>query len=125
MERKIPPGWIILQEKMKKRIAKANEIKKRGGNKFEQLEARLMDEETGKLGEDMVIYALRTIKKKSEAESFLKGYCKHVRKNKPKYSGKGDAYVKDDIITALYMHFTVKETYDLWKGVVENYKKKN
>ncbi len=116
----IPAGWLGITELIKERLENENRIRNKGGNKFLQLEARLTDQASGKLMEDIVIYAIRTIKDKSEAEDFLNGYIENIKSHPAKYDLKQDAmdYAKNDIYLALNMHFASKQTHRLWNDVL-------
>ena len=114
-------------EDFKERKKNEGKIKYEGGDVFRQLEARLRDTETGKLNEDIVIYALRTIKpdESQRAKSFLRGYIENIRTNPEKYpvqaaNGPVD-YVIGDIMLALNLHFRSEKTHEFWNEVIEGY----
>ena len=120
--KKHSPGMLELMKKIKKRVDNAEEVKKNGGNKYEQLEARLLDEDTGELTMDIVIYGIQVIDNYKDAESFYHGYIKHIEANPNKYpaesKGKPMSYARHDIGTVLCMHFTNQKTYELWEKVI-------
>ena len=115
---------MVFEERLKKikaRIDKAKELEKQGANKFKQLEARLLDEETGKLGEDIVIYAIRTLDTVEDAKSFYEGYIEDITNNPKKYPKEARrnpaAYAEYDTRLAIYLHFTDPKVYKLWRKV--------
>lgn len=114
--------WNSMREKIKKRRENEEIVKKNGGDVFQQLEARLMDVETGKLGEDIVIYGIRTINDKKKAQNFLQGYISDVSNNLEKYplSAKEDpkGYAVNDLLLALNMHFYSSATHEFWNSTV-------
>ncbi len=117
--------WDYDFESVKSRIAMAKMVRLAGGNKFQELEARLTDAETGKLVEDIVIYALRIIKDASEARDFIRGYVYDVKTNPEKYSSlaRMDAldYVRSDIHLALDLHFRNVLTHKMWDQAFRDY----
>ncbi len=122
-ESRIPDAWYGIFEKIKARKELEEEVAAAGGNKYQQLQARLTDQETGKLLEDIVIYAIRTIDDKDEAESFLHGYAEDIAAHPEKYPGQARddpaGYARYDTGLALNMHFTSSATHELWDGVLE------
>ena len=116
-------GMKAYLKKVKARIDKAKEIKKAGGNAYEQLEARLTDEDTGKLIQDIVITAIMDLKTAEDAKSFYQGYTKNITENLSKYPKQAKemgskAYAKYDIELALNLHFTSPKTHKLWNSVL-------
>lgn len=105
-----------LIKKILRRKENENKVKREGGNKFQQLEARLTDEESRKILEDPVIYAIRRIRNYDEARDFVKGYEQDIKLNPNKYlwraRGKPKGYVIIDILAALNLHFPSEETPD-------------
>lgn len=99
-----------LKERIRLRQEAAQRVKDAGGDKYQQLKARLTDPDTGQLGEDIVIYAIRSIKDTDEAHSFVTGFI----------AEHGDAgFVTSDILMALALHFTNPDTHKLWNGVID------
>lgn len=85
----------------------------------------MTDVDSGKLLENQVIYALRTIKNPFEAEDFLRGYILDVEINPNKYPEQAKDNPSDyaiyDTLIALSMHFHSRKTHKLWKKAIENY----
>jgi len=109
-------------KKMKARIDKAEQVKKDGGNAYKQIEARLMDVDTGKLIQDPVITAIQYFDTKKDAQSFYKGYAENIANNPKKYpkqvKGRAKEYAAYDIKMALDLHFTESKTHKLWKSIL-------
>jgi hypothetical protein len=120
---RIPASWDDIFNEIKKRDEKEKEVKESGGDKYQQLKAKLTNLKTGKLMEDIVCYAIRTIDRKSEAKDFLNGYALNIKENPKKYSAKAKQdpleYAKSDIYCALG-HFTVKKTLNLWYKTLDS-----
>lgn len=118
----IPDSWYELAEKIKVRKENEEKIKLSGGDKFKQLEARLKDPETGKLGEDIVIYAIRRIKNLDEAKDFFDGYVLNIKENLKKYPlvarKDPENYARGDMYYALG-YFCTLDTHKLWNKVLE------
>lgn len=112
-----------LMARIKIQLENEEDIIAKGGDKFLQLEARLKDPETGTLGEDIVIYAMRTIKDYDAANSFYNGYINHVKNNLEKYPKEAKNnpkdYVKGDMFYTLG-YFTKEETFEIWNKVLKN-----
>ena len=116
---KISPAMRKTLDTIKRRIDKAEEVRKNGGNMYQQLEARLTDEKTGKLIQDIVITAIIHVDNLKDAKSFYQGYAKNIKNNPKKYPKKVRKkpyqYAATDINLALHMHFTEPKTYRLWE----------
>jgi len=114
----VSKGMEELLLKIKARVDKAEEVKKAGGNKFQQLEARLTDEDTGKLIQDIVITAIMQVESQKDAKSFYNGYVEDIAKHPKKYpkQARSDpaSYAAGDIYLALNLHFTEAKTHKLW-----------
>jgi hypothetical protein len=105
-------GGNVLSVDLLERIKSCREAEQRvkdaGGDKYQQLKARLTW--NGQLGEDIVIYAIRSIKDVDEVRSFVTGF---IAEN-------GDVgFVTSDIQMALALHFTNPDTHKLWNGVID------
>ena len=117
--------WENFVKKYSEKIAlkRANEkqVKDNGGDKYLQLEARLKDPTTGKLGEDIVIYAMRTISEESDAKSFVEGYVNQIQSNMKKYPAKirsdVKGYVQSEIIYVL-RYFGSQKVHELWEKIL-------
>ena len=121
-------GLHKIVRKHKKRIDRMKEIESQGGNKYQQLEARLMNEETGKLIMCPVIYAIQILKERKDVLDFYQGYFNEVKNNLDKYKlgSENDAkkFVLNDINTALNIHFYEKKTHKLWNPILKSQLKK-
>lgn len=126
---KTSEGMEDLLLKIKARIDRAEQVRKAGGNTFQQLEARLTDEDTGKLMQDIVITAIMQLKTLKDAKSFCKGYAKDIAKHPKKYPKQArsnpKSYAAQDIYLALNIHFTESKTHRLWNKVLPKKKKMN
>lgn len=111
-------------KEVKQRTKREKQSLIRGENKFKQLEERLRDTGSGKLIEDPVIYAIRTIKNVSEAKDFIEGYSLDVKENIHDYPKKArqnpSEYAKHDIHIALNLHFYSEDTHELWNNALRD-----
>ncbi len=119
----IPKSWDKLAERIKLRMENEKKVKERGGNKFQQLEARLKDEKSGKLVGDIVLYGIKVIEDFEDAKSFFRGYVLNIKKNFDKYPPIAKKnplnYAKADIYLALG-HFYSEKTHNLWNKILSN-----
>lgn len=122
-QKKFPERCDDLGEKISQRIQRRIQVKEEGGNTFQQLEARLTDVDSGEMMEDIVVYAIRTIKEIPQAEDFLKGYINDIETKPDKYPEQATydptRYAKTDMDLALHLHFASEKTYDLWTPVID------
>ncbi len=120
----VSDGMREIARKIKARIDKAKELEKQGANKFKQLEARLTDQETGKLIQDIVITAIMDLETVKDAKSFYQGYIEDITNNPDKYPeiARKDpaAYAEYDTGLAIQLHFTDPKIYRRWRKVNPN-----
>ncbi|MCB1084374.1 MAG: hypothetical protein KDK61_08690 [Simkania sp.] len=121
------PKFKALAEKIHQRKEREDQVRLAGGNKFEQLEARLKDPETGTYGEEIICYGIRTITEYATAKDFLRGYIADVKEHPDKYphqaSKNSRNYAINDVMLELGLHFQSKESHDLWNKAIRNYRK--
>jgi len=113
------PKMKKLAEKIRARVDAANEVPET--EMYRKLKTRLTDVDSGKVIQDVVCYAIQTIKDDGQARNFFEGYTQDIKENPQKYppevNGQARKYAAYDISIALG-HFTVAETINRWENII-------
>ncbi len=100
------------------------DVRNNGGDRYKQLEARLLDPISFELAENITKYAIEIMSKKDDVLSYVNGFIDDIKAYPGKYGlSAGDnpaEYVKHEVICGLNRASKSEYMQDLWFSVMRN-----